>query len=167
MRDSLKLPLMKNALHTLINEARSIDTITFITYALKVNVLEEAVSGADKKTLHALVDSLKARGLTSGNKAILSAQQLAQKHFIDGGNNQIILATDGEFKFLPGDYELFKQRQLSKKIILSTVAFGSEKAAMKNLKDIATKGEGSFIHIEMRKGSEEKLLEEIKNRSRK
>lgn len=167
MRDSLKLPLMKNALHTLINAARSIDTITFITYALKVNVLKEAVSGADKRTLHALVDSLKARGLTSGNKAILTAQLLSQKHFINGGNNQVILATDGEFKFLPEDQALFISRQTPKKIILSTVAFGSEKAALKNLKDIAAKGEGSFIHIETRKGSGEKLLNEIKQRSRK
>ncbi len=167
MRDSLKLPLMKRALHTLINAARNIDTITFITYASKVIVLKEAVSGADKSTLHTLVDSLKAKGMTSGNKAILQAQALGQKHFITAGNNQVFLATDGEFKFLPEDRKIFKERQKDKKIVLTTVAFGSDKVAIKNLKDIAAKGDGSFIHIETAAGSDEKLLEEIKARSRK
>lgn len=167
MRDSLKLPLMKRALHSLVDAARNIDTITFVTYAVKVTVLKEAVSGADKAILHTIVDSLKAKGMTSGNKAILFSQQMAQKHFITGGNNQIILATDGEFKFVSEDQKLFKDRQLTKKIVLTSVAFGSDKVAIKNLKDIAAKGEGSFIHIETGAGCEAKLLNEIKARSRK
>jgi len=167
MKDSLKLPLMKRALHTLINSARHIDTITFITYASKVVIMKEAVSGADKPTLHTVVDSLKAKGMTAGHQAILFSQQIAQKHFITGGNNQIILATDGEFKFTSEDEQLWKARQQDKKIVLTTVAFGNEKAAIKNLKNIASKGEGSFIHIEHGAGSEQKLLNEIKQRSRK
>jgi Mg-chelatase subunit ChlD len=166
MRDSLKLPLMKTALHKLIETVRNIDTITFVTYASKVKVLQEAVSGLDKKTLHVSVDSLKAKGMTSGKTAILVSQQLAQKHFIQNGNNQIIIATDGEFKFTHEDYKLWKERQGNKKIVLSTVAFGSDKLALKNLKEIARKGDGSFIHIENKDGSEGKLLEEIKFRSR-
>jgi Mg-chelatase subunit ChlD len=167
MRDSLKLPLMKNALHKLIKSIRKIDTITFVTYASKVKVLQEAISGTDKPTLHAGVDSLKAKGMTSGKTAILFSQQLAQKHFIHNGNNQIIIATDGEFKFTSEDYKVWKEKQGDKKIVLSTVAFGSDKPALKNLKEIAGKGGGSFIHIESKDGSEDKLLNEIKERSRK
>lgn len=166
MRDSLKLPVMKNALHLLIDKVRDIDSITFITYASKVHVLNEALSGSEKKKLHALVDSLKAKGMTSGNKAILMSQQLAQKHFIKNGNNQIILATDGEFKFEKEDYAKWKENQNTKKIILSTVAFGQDKKALKNLKRIAEQGEGSFIPINSKSGSSEKLLSEIKERSR-
>jgi len=167
MRDSLKLPLMKIALHKLINAVREIDTITFVTYATKVKIIDEAVSGADKKTLHSLVDSLRAKGMTAGKTAILFSQQLAQKHFIQNGNNQIIIATDGEFKFEQEDFATWKKRQANKKIILSTVAFGEEKTAIRNLKEIAYKGEGSFIQMTQKNGSEEKLLDEIKLRSRK
>lgn len=167
MRDSLKLPLMKNALHKLIDVIREIDTITFVTYASKVKILQEAVSGADKKTLHSLVDSLKAKGMTSGKTAILFSQQLAQKHFIQDGNNQIIIATDGEFKFVNEDYKIWKAKQQHKEIVLTTVAFGNDKAAIKNLKEIASKGGGSFIQVDSRSGSEVKLLDEIKDRSRK
>lgn len=167
MRDSLKLPLMKTALHKLIDEVRNIDTISFVTYATKVKIIKEAVSGADKATLHTLVDSLRAKGMTAGKTAILFSQQLAQKHFIKNGNNQIIIATDGEFKFEQEDYTTWKKRQADKRIILSTVAFGVEKTAIRNLKEIAYKGEGSFIHMDQKNGSEEKLLDEIKMRSKK
>ena len=166
MRDSLKLPLMKNALHLLIDKVRDIDTISFITYASKVHILNEALSGSEKKKLHALIDSLRAKGMTSGNKAILMSQQISQKHFIKDGNNQIIIATDGEFKFEKIDYAKWKENQNNKKIILSTVAFGEDKKALKNLKKIAEQGEGSFIPINARSGSSEKLLNEIKERSR-
>ncbi|HOZ88336.1 MAG TPA: DUF1573 domain-containing protein, partial [Bacteroidia bacterium] len=71
MKDSLKLPLMKSALHTLIEAVRDVDRMTFVTYADSVVIIKEGVSGADKKTLHAVVDGLKAHGLTKGNKAIL------------------------------------------------------------------------------------------------
>lgn len=166
MRDSLKLPLMKNALHLLIDKVRDVDSITFITYASKVTVLNEAVSGANKKELHLMVDSLKAKGMTSGNKAILLSQQIGQKHYNAGANNQIFLATDGEFKFSKEDYQKWKEKQKDKKIIISTIAFGEEKLALKNLKHIAEKGEGSFISITSKNGCSEKLINEIKLRSR-
>lgn len=166
MKDSLKLPLMKNALHTLIEAVRTVDRISLVTYADSVIVLKEAASGADKSGLYTAVDALKAKGLTKGNKAILFSQQLAQKHFIAGGNNQIFLATDGKFRFNQVDFKAWIEHQQDKKIILSTVAFGDDREAIKNLKEIAERGEGSFIQIKKRNGSQDKLLEEIKERSR-
>ncbi|WP_317899981.1 VWA domain-containing protein [Aurantibacillus circumpalustris] len=167
MRDSLKLPIMKTALHRLIDAARDIDTISLVTYASKVNLLSEAICGTNKQNLHTLVDSLKAKGMTSGRTAILFSQLLSQKHFIEEGNNQIIMASDGEFKFERDDFLTWKKRQQEKKIIITTVAFGEDKTALRNLKDIANKGEGSFIHLNQKSGSEETLLEEIKLRSKK
>lgn len=167
MKDSLKLPLMKLALHTLIDAVREIDVITLVTYADSVKVIKEGIKGSKKEELHRVVDGLKAKGLTKGNKAILFSQQLAQKHFITEGNNQIIMATDGKFRFYSEDQNTWAQKQLDKKIVLTTVAFGNDRDAMKNLKEISEKGEGSFIHIKKRHGSEDKLLEEIKMRSKR
>ncbi len=167
MKDSLKLPLMKNALHTLIDAVREVDVITLVTYADSVKIIKEGVNGSNKKQLHNIVDGLKAKGLTKGNKAILFSQQLAQRHFIKEGNNQIIMATDGKFRFYSEDQNTWTQKQMDKKIVLSTVAFGNDRDAMKNLKEIADKGEGSFIHIKKRNGSEDKLIEEVKMRSKR
>ena len=167
MKDSLKLPVMKVALHTLINAIRDIDVISLVTYADSVTVIKEGVNGSNKKQLHDIVNSLKAKGLTKGNKAILFSQQLAQKHFIAEGNNEIIMATDGKFRFYSEDYTTWTQKQLNKKIVLTTIGFGNDRDAVKNLKEIANKGGGSFIHIKKRHGSETKLLEEIKTRSKR
>lgn len=166
MRDTLKLPLMKLALHQLIDGLREVDRITFITYADTIKVLKEAGSSKDKEALHAAVNQLKARGLTKGRRAILFSQEVAQRHFITGGSNLIIIATDGKFRFEKEDQKVWQDRQGDKKIILSTVAFGKEREALKNLKDIARKGEGSFVHITSSKDSSDKLLEEIRKRSR-
>lgn len=167
MKDSLKLPLMKSALYTLIDAVREVDYITFVTYADSVKVLVEAAKGSDKKRLHELVSHLSAKGLTKGKTAILYSQQLAQKHYIPEGNNQIFLATDGKFRFYSDDFKIWTDRQGDKKIMLSTVAFGNDRAAMNNLQEIAEKGMGSFIHIKKRNGSQDKLLEEVKLRSKR
>ena len=167
MKDSLKFPVMKKSLHILIDALRDIDRVTFVTYADSVKIIKENISGADKQILHQLVSNLKARGLTKGNKAILFSQTIAQKHFIAEGNNQLFLATDGKFRFYPDDQKKWINQQANKKIILSTVAFGNDKEAMRNLKEIAEIGEGSFIHIKNKNSDEEKLLNEIKKRSKR
>lgn len=167
MKDSLKLPLMKEALHTLIDAVRDVDRITFVTYADSIKIISEGISGADKEILHRSVNALRSKGQTKGNKAILFSQQLAQKYFIPEGNNQIFLSTDGKFRFYPDDVKTWKMRQINGKIVLSTVAFGNDREAMKNLKEIAANGEGSFIHIKKRSGSTEKLLDEVKLRSKR
>ncbi len=167
MKDSLKLPVMKQALHGLINELREVDKITFITYADTIKVLAESADAATAEKLHLLVDQLKAKGMTKGRKAILFSQQIAQKHFIPNGNNQIIIATDGMFKFEKQDQDLWNERQGEKPIIISTLCFGSDKDAVRNLKSLARKGKGNFIQILSKAESRQKLLEEIQNQSRR
>lgn len=167
MRDSLKLPLMKLALHTLIDAIREQDLITFVTYADSVKVIQEAKNSASREDLHVAVNKLKARGMTKGRKAILFSQQLVQKHYITEGNNQIIIASDGEFKFTPEDFQTWKNNQAEKSVVLSSVALGDDQAAIRNLKEIARKGGGSFIRIRKRNDSEKLLLEEVKTRSKR
>lgn len=166
MRDSLKLPVLKSALNTLIQSMRDIDSLTFVTYADTIKVINEAIPGTGKEELSGTVGALKAKGMTKGRKAILFSQALAQKHFIEGGNNQIIILTDGKFRFEKDDYSLWLSRQKNKEIVMTTVAFGDDKEALRNLKEIARKGKGSFIHIRKETGYEQKLLEEVKERSR-
>lgn len=165
MKDTNKLRVMQFALHHLIDALRPADKITFITYADSVRVLKNGVKGNAKQELNEVVNLLKAKGLTKGNKAILFSLDVALKNYIPNGNNQIILATDGKFRFYPDDQKLYKTKQGEKLIKLSTMAFGNEKDAMQNLKEIAEIGNGHFIHIKSRAKAKEQLLEEIKENS--
>ncbi|MBA3663084.1 MAG: VWA domain-containing protein [Bacteroidetes bacterium] len=166
MKDSAKLPLMKKAMYALIDAVRDVDKITLLTYSDSVKIIKEGVSGSEKQQLKEIVSGLKAHGLTKGNKAILRSQSIAQRNYIAEGNNQVIMATDGKFRFYSEDQKKWNEAQGNKKIILTTVAFGDDKDAMKNLKEIAEIGEGSFIHMK-KNSSDEKLLEEIKTRSKR
>ncbi|MBL7935901.1 MAG: VWA domain-containing protein [Bacteroidia bacterium] len=165
MKDTNKLKVMQFALYHLIEVLRPSDKITFITYADSVKILREGLSGKDKQILNEVVDKLKAKGLTKGNKAILFSLDVALKNYISNGNNQIILATDGKFRFYPDDQKLYLSKQGDKQVKLSTMAFGNDKDALKNLKEIAEIGKGNFIHIKHKTKAHELLLEEIKQNS--
>lgn len=165
MKDTLKLNVMKVALHHLIDVLRPTDKITFITYADTVKLLKDGLTGNNKKELHEVVDKLKARGLTKGNKAILFSLDVVLKNYIANGNNQILLTTDGKFRFYSEDQNTFLTKQGNKQIKLSTIAFGNDKPALKNLKEISEIGKGNFIHIKNKNKAKEQLLEEIKENS--
>ena len=165
MKDTTKLKVMQFALHHLIEALRPTDKITFITYADTVKVIREGLNGGNKNELNDAVNKLKAKGMTKGNKAILFSLDVALKNYISNGNNQIILATDGKFRFYPDDQKLYILKQGDKQIMLSTMAFGNDKNAIKNLKEIAEIGKGNFIHIKNRNKAKEQLLEEIKQNS--
>ncbi len=166
MRDTNKLKVMQYALHHLISALRPKDKITFITYADSVKILKDGIHGNDKEILNNEVDKLKAKGLTKGNKAILFSLDVALKNYISDGNNQIILATDGKFRFYPDDQKKYLNKQGDKHVKLSTMAFGNDKDALKNLKEIAEIGQGHFIQIKNKSKAEEQLLEEIKQNSK-
>ncbi len=165
MRDTNKLKVMQFALHHLIENLRSIDKVTFITYADSVKIIREGLTGNQKEELNDVVNRLKAKGMTKGNKAILFSLDVAMKNYISNGNNQIILATDGKFRFYPDDQKKYSLNKGDKNIKLSTIAFGNDKDAMKNLKEIAEIGKGNFIHIKNRNKAKEQLMEEIKENS--
>lgn len=167
MKDSLKLPLLKLAIHKLINDARDVDYITIVSYADSVKIQSENTNGSEKEKLHAVVDKLKARGLTKGRQAILKSEDILLNHYINEGNNQLILATDGKFNFYPDDEKRFITKQQNTPIVMSVIGFGNDKDAIKNLKEIAQKGGGSFIHVKKRANCEELLMAEIKERSKK
>lgn len=167
MKDSLKLPLLKIAINKLIDDVRDIDFITLVCYADSVRVLAENINGSKKEELHKIVNGLKARGLTKGRQAILKSESVLISHYIKEGNNQMILATDGKFNFYSEDEKKFIAQQENHPIVMSVIGFGDDRDAIKNLKEIAEKGKGSFIHIKKKTNLDELLMNEVKERSKR
>ena len=73
------------------------DRVSIVTYAGSSAVVLDGVSGADKTVILDAIHNLTASGSTAGAKGIQTAYELAQKNFQEGGNNRVILATDGDF----------------------------------------------------------------------
>jgi Ca-activated chloride channel family protein len=90
---------------------------------------------------------------------------LATSQFINGGNNQIILATDGEFSeknVTDQYYEQFISDFAKKGIKLSILGFGVNKTAIERMKKMTTYGKGSYIHIESESFVKNALINEVK-----
>ena len=164
MIDSNKLQWLKLSVNNLIKNVRDIEKISIVTYRDSVRCLAENKNNADTAELYQLIRELKAKGITRGNKAIHFALDLAIRNYLPNGNNQIILATDGKFPFTEKDYEIWKLKTSDKKIVLSVLAFGNDKKAIVNLKEISKKGKGNFIQIETLDLAKSAIFEEVKQK---
>ncbi|MGH2564991.1 MAG: vWA domain-containing protein, partial [Ginsengibacter sp.] len=92
-----RLPLLKEAFRLLVNSLRKKDTVSIVVYGGTVGVWLQPTSGDQKEKITKSIEELTASGDTPGEAAIRSAYKLAENTFIKGGNNRIILATDGDF----------------------------------------------------------------------
>lgn len=168
MKKPDKLPLLKISMKNLTHALRSIDRISVIVYSTTSAVLLPSTSADNKKAITQLIDTLKPSGITNGVKGLQTAYELAERNFIPGGNNQIIIATDGVFNspsFTESAIYSLVRENAEKDIILSVVGFGEEKDAIKMMKKMAEKGKGSFIQIPDKFAADEILIEEIKTQS--
>jgi len=97
MADDDKLPLLKSALRLLVEELRPEDRVAIVVYAGAAGVVLPLTSGNEKIRILRALDSLEAGGSTAGGAGIELAYRVAQESHIPGGNNRVILATDGDF----------------------------------------------------------------------
>jgi hypothetical protein len=92
-----KLPLLQaSASHAGRRHAGQRDRISIVVYAGASGLVLAPTSGTDKDDPRAL-DNLEAGGSTNGGAGITLAYAQARKHFIQGGVNRVVLATDGDF----------------------------------------------------------------------
>ncbi len=168
MKKADKLPLLKSSMSHLAKALRGIDQISVIVYANESSVLLPSTNANNKTLITSMIDSLKSGGFTNGVKGIETAYEMTEKHFINGGNNQIILATDGLFNN-PGHSEKVLFDMVNEKsrgdIKLSVIAFGEDKEALKRMKKLAQTGKGSFIQIRNTEAARDVLVEEVKLQS--
>lgn len=92
-----KLPLLISSLKILLDQLRPVDKVAIVVYAGSAGVVLPSTSVAEKRKITEALERLQAGGSTAGGAGIELAYKLAQKSFIKGGNNRVILATDGDF----------------------------------------------------------------------
>ncbi len=163
-----RLPLLKKSMQVLINQLRSVDRVSVITYASNAMVVYPSKPVTDKEELVKLIESLVANGSTSADKGLKLAYDIVTEHYINDGNNQLIIATDGVFALKDKDLNLFKGGAAKNQpLTVSVIGFGKNKDAQKSLKEISKQFHGSYIHITNADEADRALLDEIKRNSRK
>ena len=159
-----RLPLIKSAFRILVNNLRNKDSVSIVVYGGTVGVMLNTTSGGEKeKILHA-IDELTPGGSTPGESGIKMAYSVATNHFIEGGNNRVILATDGDFNVgMKTETELDEliSQQRESGIYLTCLGVGMGNYKDSKIQTLARKGNGNFAYIDNFQEAEKVLLKEF------
>ncbi len=159
-----KLPLMVEAFSMLAENLTAEDRVSIVTYAGSDAVLLEGAKGSDYKKIIKVLNSLEAGGSTNGSAGINTAYELAEKFFIEGGNNRVILATDGDLNVGVSTEAGLKSLVESKRdngVYLSVLGFGTGNIKDNKMETLADNGNGNYSYIDSMSEARKVLVEEM------
>ena len=146
-----KLPLVKQSINVLIDRLREEDRVALVVYAGAAGVVLPSTLGSEKEVIRQAVDRLQAGGSTAGGAGIRLAYDIAKQNFIKGGNNRVILATDGDFNVGESDdgalTRLIEQRR-EEGTFLTVLGFGYYNLNDQMMEQLADKGNGNYAYID-------------------
>ncbi|MBI5509908.1 MAG: von Willebrand factor type A domain-containing protein [Deltaproteobacteria bacterium] len=146
-----KLPLLIQAFKLLVGQMRKVDKVAITVYAGSAGVVLPPTSGDEKGAILAALDSLAAGGSTAGGAGIQLAYSVAKEGLVQGGNNRVILATDGDFNVgASSDAELERliEEKRNQGVFLTVLGFGEGNYKDSKMKKLADKGNGNYAYID-------------------
>jgi len=146
-----KLPLLKKAFKLLVGQLREDDRVAIVVYAGNSGLVLPSTSGARKEDILNALNRLNAGGYTAGASGLKQAYKAASENFIEGGNNRIILATDGDFNIgqsSNAEMERLIEKEREKGIFISVLGFGMGNYKDDKMEIIADKGNGNYAYID-------------------
>lgn len=164
MDDPDKLPLVKSAMSMLAGNLSDKDRVSIVVYAGASGVVLDGCSGSDNAVIDAALERLSAGGSTAGGEGIALAYAIAEKNFIQGGNNRVILCTDGDFNVGPSstnELESLIENKRSSGIYLSVLGFGTGNTKDNKMETLADKGNGNYAYIDSLMEAKKVLVNEI------
>lgn len=164
MNDYNKLPLLKIAFTLLTQQLRPEDRVAIVVYAGASGLVLPSTPGDQKLTIMDALERLQAGGSTAGSAGIKLAYQTAREHFIPGGNNRIILATDGDFNIgASSDAALVKmiEKERQDGIFLSVLGFGTGNYKDNKMEQLADQGNGNYAYIDNVQEAQKVLVKEF------
>ncbi|WP_422929808.1 vWA domain-containing protein [Singulisphaera sp. PoT] len=159
-----KLPLLKASLARMVNELGENDRVAIVVYAGASGMVLDSTSCMNKPEILSALDQLHAGGSTNGGAGIQLAYDIATKHFIKGGTNRVILATDGDFNVgATSEDDLIRLIEAKAKshVFLSVLGFGMGNLKDGNLEKLADKGNGHYAYIDTMQEAAKVLVEEL------
>ena len=159
-----KLPLVQQAFMMLTEALGPEDRVSIVTYAGSDKVALDGAYGYEKAKIMAVIEDLSAGGSTAGSAGIYRAYELAEKYFIEGGNNRVILATDGDFNVgtttKDGLEKLISEKRQSG-VYFSVYGFGRGNIQSEKMETLALKGNGTYSYIDSVKEAKRALVTDI------
>lgn len=164
MGSTNKLPLLKQAFKLLVNQLSIGDTVAVVVYAGAAGVILPSTSGDNKKLILQALEKLEAGGSTAGGEGIQAAYTLAKENYLEGGNNRVILATDGDFNVgtsSDGDLIRLIETKRDEGIYLTVLGFGTGNYKDSKMEQLADAGNGNYAYIDSLREAKKVLVNEL------
>jgi Ca-activated chloride channel family protein len=164
MDEPNKLPLVKASLAMLVNTLRPQDRVAIVVYAGSAGLVLSSTSGDEKAKILESIGRLEAGGSTAGGAGIKRAYDEAVANFIRGGNNRVILATDGDFNVgVSSDGELIRLIEDRRKtgVFLTVLGFGMGNLKDSKMEQLADHGNGNYAYIDNLLEAKKTLVHEL------
>jgi Ca-activated chloride channel family protein len=159
-----KLPLVKHAISMLTEQLRGSDRVSIVVYAGTTGVVLEGGSGENKAAILSAVDSLSPGGTTAGAAGLELAYDIAERYYLEGGNNRVILCTDGDFNVglsSPEELETLISEKIKTGVFLSVMGFGTGNVKDNRMETLADKGNGNYAYIDSESEAEKVFAKEL------
>lgn len=151
MSSADKLPLFKQGLITMLDYMRPDDRVAIVTYASGEKLVLQSTSVSQKSSIVKAIKGLAASGSTNGHAGMKMAYEEAEKNFIQGANNRVIMGTDGDFNVgITGTDAIceFVQNYAAKGIYLTLCGFGSGNLNDGMMEKVSNSGNGTYEYID-------------------
>lgn len=151
MNSPNKLPLLKQSFKILVDKLRPEDRVAIVVYAGAAGLVLNSTTGRNKSKIINALENLQAGGSTAGGAGIKLAYSVAKENFIEGGNNRVILATDGDFN-IGESSDAAMERLIEEKrddgIFLTVLGFGMGNYKDSKMEKISNAGNGNYAYID-------------------
>ena len=158
-----KLPLVRNAMRMLVDTLPPQDRIAIVVYAGASGLVLPSTRGNRKDAIHHAIAQLEAGGSTNGGAGIQLAYQIARRHFVRGGVNRVILATDGDFNVgVTSQDELVRliEKERESGVFLSVLGVGTGNLKDSTMEKLADKGNGNYAYLDSLQEARKVLVRE-------
>jgi len=146
-----KLDLLINGFKYMTDELTDADRVAIVTYAGADKVVLGSTPGSEKETIKGALEQLRSGGGTAGAQGIVTAYEVAQEYLIEGGNNRIIIGTDGDFNIGISSQEELVQLIEEKRdlgIYITVLGVGRGNLNDSSLEQIANNGNGTYEYLD-------------------
>ena len=159
-----KLPLLQQALHLLVNQLDKRDRVALVGYAGADRVVLPPTAAHRREEIRAAIDQLRAGGSTHASSGIRTAYALARQSFLPGGNNRVILASDGDFNVgvtSRDELQRLIEQEREGGIYLTVLGFGMGNYHDDTMEVLADKGNGNYAYIDNLLEAKKVLVKEM------
>ncbi|HMR92382.1 MAG TPA: von Willebrand factor type A domain-containing protein [Chitinophagaceae bacterium] len=164
MESPNKLPLVKASMKMLVDQLREQDRVAIVVYAGAAGLVLKPTSGDNKTAIKDAIDNLQAGGSTAGGAGIRLAYKTAREFLVKGGNNRVILCTDGDFNTGESSDDAMErliEQERKSGVFLTVLGYGMGNYKDNKMQKLADKGNGNHAYIDGMSEAKKVLVNEF------